>query len=75
MKTVDRVLVALLAIGVWGLVATNLLSFKVASAEPQREDYEIRQIIRQTIENCTVSGEVYLYSERYGEIESGSIDC
>ena len=57
--------------GVWALVATNLLSFKVASAEDQRSRYEIEQII----EDCTVSGTVYTHDEEFGIITSGSIDC
>ena len=63
-----------------GIIAINLtfisgnLIFKSVEpvyAEDQRSKYSIRTII----EDCSVKGDVYIYSENYGELDSGRIYC
>jgi len=71
MKKIDRILVASLALGVWALVALTLLNSKPVGAQSGLSRSEVEGII----EDCTVSGQVYIYGMPYGEIESGSIQC
>ena len=63
-----------------GIIAINLTiisinltlrSIEPAYADEQRSKREIERII----ERCTVSGNVYMYSEDYGNINNGYIDC
>ena len=35
----------------------------------------LRRYIERVVDGCSVSVEVYMYSEQYGSIESGSISC
>jgi len=71
MTRLDRVLLAFLGIGVWVLIAVTLGSTKVQGDTQELTEYDVRRIV----ENCTVTGEVYLYSEDYGEIDGASISC
>ena len=72
MTTLDRVLIASLSIGVWVLF-THLA---IQSAFAQGLD---RRDVQRIVENCSVSGDVYVYeiseSDGYGEISSADISC
>ena len=63
-----------------GIIAINLTfisanlylkSVEPVQAEEQRSVYEIEDII----EDCRPYGDVYMYSEKYGEIDGGRIRC
>lgn len=70
MKSTDRVVVTLLALGIWALVF--VLIFRPDFAGAQRN---LRPFIESVVEDCRVTGEVYIYGMPYGEIESGRIHC
>jgi len=71
MTKLDRGLLTLLGLGVWVLIAITLASTTVEGGAAQVSRRDIQRII----ERCDVEGEVYMYSEKYGEIEGGSISC
>lgn len=73
MNNKDRAIMLILAGGVWALVILNFFSSSLATAEEPRSRY----FIRSAVENCSVSGEVYIYDKQggCGEIESGSLSC
>lgn len=72
----DRTVKALLlfiALGLWANVLTAWLP-PVSAAETQ-EEWTARDIRRLVSRYCTVTGEVWLYSDDYGSLDGGSIDC
>ena len=77
MKTLDRVILGVMTAGIWTAIAmfylhpTDAIALSIDASDIDGLEYFIENII----EDCTVGGEVYLYSERYGEIESGQISC
>ena len=71
MTRLDRGLLAFLGIGVWVLIAVTFGSTTVDGEAQGLTEREVKRIV----ERCTVTGEVYLYSKNYGEIESASINC
>ena len=63
-----------------GIIAINLTfisaNLALRSVEPvQAEDQRSKREIERIIERCTVSGNIYMYSEDYGNITNGYIDC
>lgn len=80
MSNVDRILTALLVLGVWILVAAFCLTPSTTQAAVTIEASEIEGLedfVEEVIEDCRVSGEVYIYDSEsgYGELASVSIDC
>lgn len=78
MKTIDRLIVATLAVGIWTAVlmfyiqSNSAHALSISADDIDDLDYAVNRII----ENCSVSGEVYVgEDEEYGEISSASISC
>ena len=73
MNAFDRVLLAVLGIGVWTLIAVTLTSSSVQAGTQELSRYDVEDIV----EDCTVSGdvngEVYMYNERNGELEGAQL--
>jgi len=81
MKLIDRILVCVLALGIWAWV---FLSF--FSASPLfalyigTDDVDgLKSYVEDVVEDCKVKGEVYVYEiyggEGYGNISSAQISC
>lgn len=77
MKRVDRIVLVLLAAGVWVLGLGLILHSHSATADPPRPVWDIENIVEDVVEDCDVRGEVYIYDREsgYGEIDSARIDC
>ena len=80
MTKADRILVALLVLGIWVLIAVLSLAPSTTSAAVTIEASEVdglEDFVEDVIEDCTVSGEVYIYDSEsgYGELDSVTIDC
>ena len=72
MKIIDSILVGVLAAGVWAAVAAYTLKPQTADAYSHSLD---RGDVERIVEDCSVSGGVYIYGMPYGQIVSGSISC
>ena len=71
MRLGDRVLMVVCGIGVWGLLAVTL-----GSSSAQAETQELsRRDVERIVEGCGVTGQVYMYSEDYGQIQNARINC
>jgi len=78
MKTIDRLILGALAVGVWALIAIQVTSHTPAYAAASidaDEVYGLRSFVERVVEDCSVSGEVFIYSKEYGSLESVSISC
>ncbi len=69
MTRLDRIILAVIAAGLWALFLQN------TGGPTQAEDQRSKRSIEVIIEDCRVTGQVYLYSDQYGEIERGKIRC
>ena len=63
-----------------GIIAINLTfisaNLALRSVEPvQAEDQLSRYEVENIIEDCSVRGDVWLYSDDWGEIDGGRISC
>ncbi len=68
MGRMDRILLAVLAAGVWGLFLQN------AGGPTQAEEQRSRRSIERIIEDCTVSGTGWVDGEWLWSFD-GQIDC
>ena len=77
MKTIDRLILGALAVGVWTLVAIQVTSNTTAYAASidASEVDGLRRYVVRIVEDCSVNGDVYLYSEDYGELDGVYISC
>ena len=77
MRTLDRVILGFMAMGVWtAIIMIYLHPIKASALSINADEIDgLESFISTVIENCSVGGEVYLYDEQYGEIESGHISC
>ena len=72
---------AILATGVWALLIAVVMkpgaTFALHKFDHFTKDIEIETAIKSIIENCKVTGRVYIYDKNsgYGEIEHGRIKC
>lgn len=79
MKTIDRIIISTLSIGIWVLLIS--LYFDRPSYALDADAIEgLRDYVKEVVEeNCTVYGEVYVYeiadSEGFGELEETVISC
>ena len=78
MKTIDRLILGVLSLGVWLLLFQELVDSPLYA---QSDDvyagniYGLEGFIEDVVEDCEVTGDVYLYSEEYGEIDGAEISC
>ena len=72
MKIIDRILLGVLAAGVWAAVAAYTLKPQTADAYAHSLD---SSDVRRIVEDCSVDGQVYIYGMPYGQIINGSISC
>jgi len=74
-----KIILTIIALNTTLIVGDSLLGKLIPDAWALSIDADdidgLTYYIEYTVENCTVRGEVYLYSEQYGEIEGGSISC
>jgi len=76
MKTIDRSILGVLAVGIWALVAiqvtsnTRAYASSIAASIDAYEVDGLRRFVERTVERCDVYGEV-----SGGEIDGGYIDC
>ena len=70
MGRIDRTIVMVLAAGIWGLVVVLTLKPSVSVAQ-----IDISSVVEDIVEDCTVSGTVYIHGMPYGSIVGGSISC
>jgi len=74
-----KIILTVIALNTTLMVGDSLLSKFISDALALSIDASdidgLTYYIEDTVEDCSVSGEVYLYSEQYGEIEGGSISC
>ena len=82
MTRTDRIILCVLAVGVWVLTFVTVFDGDPvhAAAEIQIEASEIdglRYFITDVVEYCTVTGEVYIYDREggHGQLDTASIDC
>jgi hypothetical protein len=77
MKTIDRAIMATLAAGIWTAILTFYLqSNSVHALSISADDIDdLEYAVENIVENCSVSGQVYMHSAEYGDIESATIDC
>jgi hypothetical protein len=78
MKTIDRLLLGALSLGVWVLIFHELVDSPLyaQSDDVYAENVSgLADFIEGVVENCEVIGDVYLYSEEYGELDDGEISC
>lgn len=79
MTRTDRILICLLVVGIWALVLATDFDAKPALAAyiHASEIDGLEDQIEEIVEDCSVTGEVYIYDleSGYGELESVSIDC
>ena len=79
MTRTDRIIIGLLLVGVWALTLVTVFDAKPAYAIyiDASEIDGLEDLIREVVEGCNVSGEVYIYDleNGYGELESARIDC
>lgn len=79
MTRTDRVLIGLLVLGVWILVlAADVHPPRAFAAVIDTSEVDgLEDLIEDVVENCNVSGEVYIWDPEggYGELESVNIDC
>ena len=83
MAIIDRVLVGTLTVGVWVMIALQLVNTGTANAISVTEIYNLNGTIESIVESCSVvvygvSGDVYVYDisdgEGYGNFSSGQGD-
>jgi hypothetical protein len=79
MTRTDRVLLSLLVVALWALVLVVGGDAKPAyGIYIDASDVDgLEDFIEDVVEDCDVSGEVYVYDPEggYGELESVTIDC
>ena len=81
MKMIDRLILGALAVGIWVLVAiqvtsnTRAYASSIAASIDAYEVDGLRSYVARVVEDCSVSGEVHMYSEDYGSLESVTISC
>jgi hypothetical protein len=80
MSRTERILLALLVIGVWALVAVACWNAEPVQATSSLSAYDVdglEEFVEDIVEDCVVSGEVQIYdpASGYGELESVQIDC
>lgn len=77
MKFIDRLIIGVLAAGIWVLVAIQVTSGEPAYAlSIDVDDIDgLRYFIEDVVEDCEVEGEAYIYSREYAELEGVSISC
>ncbi len=81
MKLIDRILVCVLGLGIWAWVFLSFFSATPLFAlSVDADDVDgLRRYVENVVEDCRVSGEVYVYEvsggEGYGSIESARIRC
>ena len=77
-QVIDRIILGSLAAGIWAWVLVSLLSpspLLALSISIDASDIDgLSSYIEDVVEDCTVSGEVYIYGMPYGDI-TGSISC
>jgi len=77
MKTIDRIILSFIAVGIW----TSIFMFNTHSEDAYALSIDASDIdgleyyIEDIVEDCTVSGQVYVYDGEYGDIQSASISC
>jgi len=79
MKTIDRIILGFIAVGLWTSIfmfnahPRDAYALSIDASDIDGLDYYIEGIV----EDCTVSGSVYIYDRDggYGDIESTSISC
>ena len=77
MKTIDRLIFGTLAVGVWALIAIQVTTHTPAYAV-NIDAWEVdglEDFIEDVVEDCSVEGEAYIYSEDYAELDGVSISC
>ena len=72
MKTIDRVILAAIALGLWGQLAVTIFG---ASPSMALDESDVESIVKDVVEDCAVRGKVYIYDMPDGEITGGRIDC
>ncbi len=83
MKLIDRILVCVLALGIWAWVFLSFFSASplfALSIDIDAEDVDgLRSYVQNVVQDCRVSGDVYVYdvsgSDGYGTISSARIRC
>ncbi len=77
MKTIDRLIIGALAIGVWVIVAIQVTSSTPAYAISidASEIDGLEDFIEDVVEDCSVQGEAIIYSEDHAELDGVSISC
>ncbi len=81
MKLIDRILVCVLALGIWVWVFLSFFSASPLFAlYVSADDVDgLTSYVEDVVEDCQVSGQVYVYDvsggEGYGNISSAQISC
>ena len=77
MKTIDRIILSILGIGLWTIVILQLvMPINTRAIDIDADDIgDLKYFIENVVEDCRVRGEVYMHSVEYGEIVIGKIVC
>jgi len=83
MKLIDRILMCVLALGIWAWVFLSFFSASpllALNVDVDADDVDgLTSYVEKVVEDCRVSGEVYVYDvsggEGYGEISLARIHC
>ena len=77
MKTIDRIILGFIAVGLW----TSIFMFNTHSKDAYAlsidasDIYGLDSYVVNIVENCDVSGYVYVYGGEYGNIQGAYIGC
>jgi hypothetical protein len=77
MKTIDRFILVILAVGVWVIIILQLVTpIKTMAIDIDASDISgLEYFIEDVVEDCQVYGEVSIHDEYSGEIDGGYISC
>ena len=83
MKLIDKMLVCVLALGIWAWVFLSFFSASplfALSIDIDAEDVDgLRSYVQNVVQDCQVNGQVYVHSvfgsDGYGTISSAQISC
>ena len=68
MKTIDRIVILAVAVGLWAHAAALLFVAEPSQAQNRSE-------IVYVVEDCRVYGDVVIHDSWYGEVDGGYIRC
>ena len=80
MNVIDRTILSTLTIGIWVLLIGLYIDRPSYALSIDASDIgNLRHYVENIVEDCSVSGQVYVYeisgSEGYGQLNSSSISC